>query len=490
MSGAGPSSASDHCVHQVDHIKKLPDANKAAELLQEIKRHADPLLRARGWRVNKLYEICCCTSGGKNVGVGGFCVPAGDGITSHRIALRLRQPRSHELHSFEHCMKVMLHEMSHIVHGNHSAQFYQMMEEITKQYETYLAKGQVLDAQGMPMVGGVKMDSARHNPTSLAEARARAMRAAEARARSSALMGGGKLGGGGGGGGGGGADWRHKTPGEMAAAAAGARMRAWDAANGLHDAELAAARASEQCEEDDDDVEAEVTTAAAAPPPAAAAGAASSGLRWGARGQGSWQAVGCPVCGSVCRASLHGPDDPPPQDRDEGGGGRARGGRGGGGGGGGMGGGGGGGGGGRARGAAGGDCGDRRRGTTEIVEIDLTGSDDEAAPPPKRPRDATAAAPAPLQERRQPANRGWVCPVCTLFNAAASARCEMECGGVRPDGAARPEGGKQRLERKPDAKPGGQPQWSCVSCTFRNPKASSHCDACGTWRYHRPLPMP
>ena len=26
-------------------------------------------------------------------------------------------------------------------------------------------------------------------------------------------------------------------------------MRAWDAANGLHDAELAAARASEQCEE-------------------------------------------------------------------------------------------------------------------------------------------------------------------------------------------------------------------------------------------------
>ena len=34
----------------------------------------------------------------------------------------------------------------------------------------------------------------------------------------------------------------------------------------------------------------------------------------------------------------------------------------------------------------------------------------------------------------------------------------MECGGVRPDGAARPEGGKQRLERKPDAKP-GQPQW-------------------------------
>ena len=516
MSGAGPSSTSDHCVHQVDHIKKLPDANQAAELLQEIKRHADPLLRARGWRVKKLYEICCCTSGGKNVGVGGFCVPAGDGVTSHRIALRLRQPRSHELHSFEHCMQVMLHEMSHIAHGNHSAQFYQMMEEITKQYETYLAKGQVLDAQGMPMVGGVKMDSVRHNPTSLGEARARAMRAAEARARNSALMGGGKLGSGsygGGGGGGGGAEWRGKTPGEMAAAAAGARMRAWDVANGLHDAELAAALASQQLDDDDDDEaekeakkeakkEAEAAIAAAAPPPrrrraaappppAAAPGAASTGISWGARGQGSWQAAGCSVCGPVCKASLHGPGDPPPQDGDEGGGGR--GGGGGGGGGGGIGGGGMGGG---ARGAASGAAG--RSGRKEIVEIDLTGSDDEGAPPPaatatvaaasaatalpdaaseqrparpKRPRDgsAAAAAPTPLQERQpanqgwQPANRGWVCPACTLLNAAASAQCEMECGGVRPVvrpvGAARAGGDKSPLEPTPVAKPGTQPQW-------------------------------
>ena len=120
---------SDHCVHAVDHVKKLPDADRAAEILQEIKRHADPLLRARGWRVKRLYEICCCTSGGRNLGVGGFCCPAGDGVTSLRIAIRLRQPRSHELHTFEHCMKVMIHEMSHIVHGNHSSDFYRLMEK-------------------------------------------------------------------------------------------------------------------------------------------------------------------------------------------------------------------------------------------------------------------------------------------------------------------------------------------------------------------------
>ena len=82
----------DFCVHAVDHIKKLPDADKAREILEQCKRHIDPLLRARGWKVLKLYEICCCTSGGKNLGVGGFCCPAGDKVTSLRIALRLRTP--------------------------------------------------------------------------------------------------------------------------------------------------------------------------------------------------------------------------------------------------------------------------------------------------------------------------------------------------------------------------------------------------------------
>ena len=41
----------------------------------------------------------------------------------------------------------------------------------------------------------------------------------------------------------------------------------------------------------------------------------------------------------------------------------------------------------------------------------------------------------------------------------------MECGGVRPDDAARLEGDKQRLERKPAA----PPQWPRLP-----PRAASH----------------
>ena len=168
---AKASSTNELGVWQCDCVKKLPDADKALEMLHEVKRHADALLKARGWRVKRLYEICCCTSGGRNTGVGGFCVPAGDGQTSLRIALRLRAPKSHELYPFDHNMRVMLHEMAHIVHGNHSAQFYQQMDELSKQYETLLAKGQVLDEKNMPIVGGRKADTSQHNAASMREAR-------------------------------------------------------------------------------------------------------------------------------------------------------------------------------------------------------------------------------------------------------------------------------------------------------------------------------
>ena len=213
MPGKGKARASttnELGVWQCDCVKKLPDADKALEMLHEVKRHADALLKARGWRVKRLYEICCCTSGGRNTGVGGFCVPAGDGQTSLRIALRLRAPKSHELYPFDHNMRVMLHEMAHIVHGNHSAQFYQQMDELSKQYETLLAKGQVLDEKNMPIVGGRKADTSQHNAASMREARLQGLAAAERRAQQGRVLGGGgrlgggeRLGGGGPGGAGG-----------------------------------------------------------------------------------------------------------------------------------------------------------------------------------------------------------------------------------------------------------------------------------------------
>ena len=71
------------------------------------------------------------------------------------LPLRLRRPRSHEFVSFEHCLKVMWHEMAHIVHGNHSAAFYQEMDDIARHYELIKSKGQLVGLDGFPIGGGL-----------------------------------------------------------------------------------------------------------------------------------------------------------------------------------------------------------------------------------------------------------------------------------------------------------------------------------------------
>ena len=466
----GGDPTDDHCVHCVDHIKKLPDADKAQKLLEEMARHINPLLKARGWRVLKLYEICCCTAGGKNLGVGGFCCPAGDKVTSRRIAIRLRTPGrgpdadqwgAHSLRDFDHCMRILIHEISHIVHGNHSAAFYELMAELTKQYETYKEKGVVLDAQGMPIIGGRKADESRHNPASMRDAREKALGAAEARAKIGQLMGGGgRLGGGGGSGSGGAAgssasggntlggasasSWRSADPREMAAQAAFGRQRQWDEKNGLEAAELEAANGSL---EEDDEVEEVVIDESRSSSRNDNNGRSSSrndnpgrsssrngggsssgdplpgggGIRWGA----GWQKVDCPVCGPVCSATKHGPGDPPPQDADEG------------------------------------------------------GEEGEAAPAPA----AAAAAGGSSTSGGAAAE---------TIDLTLSSDDEENGGGVDADATEEDTPAKKPSLKRPREDAAGESwmanTWACDACTLRNAKAESHCVACGTWRYSRGRP--
>ena len=186
----------DNTVWRVEEIKKIPNSDEARKLLLRVKEHADNVLKARGWKVKRLIEICCCErkNMGTNLGVGGWCRGDGPGA-AHTIALRLRCPRSHDFVSFEHCLKVMWHEMAHIVHGNHSAAFYQEMDDIARHYELIKSKGQLVGLDGFPIGGGRNADPQRHNP-SRAEGRAAGLKAAEARAKKQRVMGGGRLGGG------------------------------------------------------------------------------------------------------------------------------------------------------------------------------------------------------------------------------------------------------------------------------------------------------
>eukprot|EP00444_Apocalathium_aciculiferum_P045570 CAMPEP_0183526546 /NCGR_PEP_ID=MMETSP0371-20130417/21399_1 /TAXON_ID=268820 /ORGANISM="Peridinium aciculiferum, Strain PAER-2" /LENGTH=176 /DNA_ID=CAMNT_0025725915 /DNA_START=64 /DNA_END=590 /DNA_ORIENTATION=- len=173
---ASSASSSTHGVLQVEHATALPEADRARALLDDVRRHAEPVLRARGWRVRRLAELCCCKAApesGKSANVAGWCLPAGDGQTAQTIALRLRKPKGggHGLLPFESLFETMLHEMAHIVHSRHSPAFFELMDELRVEWEGLLAKGHVLDAAGFPLIGGSRMTFAAHNPTSTEQGR-------------------------------------------------------------------------------------------------------------------------------------------------------------------------------------------------------------------------------------------------------------------------------------------------------------------------------
>ena len=189
---------SDCRVHSIRHAATLPASDVALRLLERVQRNAEAVLRARGWRVLELVELCCCKVAPeqKPGSVAGWCMPAGDAKTATRIALRLRAPKGqgHKILPFEEVFGTMLHELAHIIHLKHTAAFYELMDDLSKQWEQLQATGHVLDESGFPTVGGHRVDPMKHNPSPGLATKLQA-KAAEQRLKVNQLMGSGELGG-------------------------------------------------------------------------------------------------------------------------------------------------------------------------------------------------------------------------------------------------------------------------------------------------------
>ena len=189
---------SDCRVHSIRHAATLPESDVALRLLEQVQRNAEAVLRARGWCVLELVELCCCKVAPeqKPGSVAGWCIPAGDAKTATRIALRLRAPKGqgHRIMPFEEVFGTMLHELTHIIHLKHTAAFYELMDELSKQWEQLQATGRILDESGFPTVGRHRVDPMKHNPSIGLSTKLQA-KAAEQRLKVNQLMGSGKLGG-------------------------------------------------------------------------------------------------------------------------------------------------------------------------------------------------------------------------------------------------------------------------------------------------------
>lgn len=144
---------SDHsCIGKIAYNKKTFESERALDCLTRLAREFNPILKKRGWSVDRLSELCCCFGGklGKKEGGGllGYCMPYGDGLRSRGIYIRLRSPDTssptektkfdvgHAIGNYDSMAAVMAHEIAHIVHGKHSVEFYKLTDEL---YEEWVA---------------------------------------------------------------------------------------------------------------------------------------------------------------------------------------------------------------------------------------------------------------------------------------------------------------------------------------------------------------
>jgi len=192
----------------IQHIPNLVNNEKCAEMLERLRAEFGPIVERRGWRVLTLTEMCCCgdgdahfPSGGNNKkrrgrgrimghNVGGYNMARGDARTSLGIHIRLRRPKSHTLIPYEEVRDVMAHELAHIRHGPHSAEFYELMQEIVMQHAKFVSSGQVLDKDGFPMGDKAHRLGGLSRRLDTVDIRTRAVMAAENRAKLAHIMGG------------------------------------------------------------------------------------------------------------------------------------------------------------------------------------------------------------------------------------------------------------------------------------------------------------
>jgi hypothetical protein len=105
----------------------------AEELLVRAAKQSEPICEKRGWTVRRLVEFYPP----QQHNLYGLNVNKGAEI---RVRLRMPGDRASFL-EYESVLKTLLHELCHIVHGAHSAEFYQLLDELVAECEALHARG-------------------------------------------------------------------------------------------------------------------------------------------------------------------------------------------------------------------------------------------------------------------------------------------------------------------------------------------------------------
>ncbi|KAL1408383.1 hypothetical protein Q8F55_005195 [Vanrija albida] len=168
-------------IGRFEHLPNRPRSNEARPLLEKIASQVKPIMTKRDWKVGTLAEFLPSNPAllGNNMNAG------------QRINLRLRPPGNEStFYEYDQLVLVMLHELTHIVHGPHDTSFYKLLAELEEEYYTLKRKG--YEGEGFHSSGN-KLNGVRVNEF---EGRRRGLAAAEKRLARQVMSGkGGVLGG-------------------------------------------------------------------------------------------------------------------------------------------------------------------------------------------------------------------------------------------------------------------------------------------------------
>lgn len=118
--------------HTYEHLQGLPRGDAALTMLRKVASMVKPVMRKRGWNVQILAEFLPAEQNllGLNINRG------------YKICIRLRYHNNPGLFlPIEQVIDTMLHELSHIVWGEHDANFHRLWDELRDELETLIRKG-------------------------------------------------------------------------------------------------------------------------------------------------------------------------------------------------------------------------------------------------------------------------------------------------------------------------------------------------------------
>ncbi|KAK3709241.1 hypothetical protein LTR37_010979 [Vermiconidia calcicola] len=122
----------DALFNTYEHLQGLPRGDAALTMLRKVASLVKPIMRKRNWKVQILAEFLPAEQNllGLNINRG------------FKICIRLRYHNNPDLFlPVEQVVDTMLHELSHIIWGEHDARFHRLWDELRDEWETLIRKG-------------------------------------------------------------------------------------------------------------------------------------------------------------------------------------------------------------------------------------------------------------------------------------------------------------------------------------------------------------